>query len=261
MTCGIYMIKNKKTGQKYIGQSVDIERRWREHISKGKDKSYIDRAINKYGKDNFVLIIIEEIPKKELNDREQYWIEHYNTYNDVNHYNLSIGGDDNPMNNIESRKKLSKTLSGRTRTKDHALSLAYSRNSSGFLHVTKDYNKAFKQGFRWVYRYKNGDKIITLTSTSINKLKEKVIAQGLEWLIINKHNAKMSMQEEKNILGNKRNTSGYYHVSKQKCQGCKQGFIWVYEYKDNDKRKSIKRVDISALKEEVKRRGLKWEEL
>ena len=29
MTCGIYMIKNKKTGQIYIGQSVNIEKRYR----------------------------------------------------------------------------------------------------------------------------------------------------------------------------------------------------------------------------------------
>lgn len=28
MTCGIYMIQNKQTGQKYIGQSVDIESRF-----------------------------------------------------------------------------------------------------------------------------------------------------------------------------------------------------------------------------------------
>lgn len=31
MTCGIYMIQNKQTGQKYIGQSVDIESRYRGH--------------------------------------------------------------------------------------------------------------------------------------------------------------------------------------------------------------------------------------
>lgn len=258
MTCGIYMIKKKDTGQIYIGQSVNIERRWQEHISKGKDKSYIDRAINKYGQDNFVLMIIEEVPKGKLNKREQYWIQYYNAYYDFNHYNLSLGGETNPMDSIESRKKLSKILSNRIRTKEHALSLANSRNTTGFLHVTKEKNNAFKQGFRWVYRCKKDDKTITLTSTSIKKLKEKVLYRGLEWKILNQCHADKSLEEEKNILGNKRNTSGYYHVSKNKCNGCKQGFIWVYEYQDNDRRKTIKRVDINELEAEVKRRGLLW---
>lgn len=35
MTCGIYMIKNKKTGQMYIGQAFDIEKRWTRHIKSG----------------------------------------------------------------------------------------------------------------------------------------------------------------------------------------------------------------------------------
>lgn len=258
MTCGIYMIKKKDTGQMYIGQSVNIERRWKEHISKGKDKSYIDRAINKHGQDNFVLIIIEEAPKENLNDREQYWVQYYNTYHDFNHYNLSLGGEANPMDNAESRKRLSKVLLNRVRTKEHSLSLANSRNITGFLHVTKEKNDAFKQGFRWVYRCKRNSKTITLTSTSIKKLKEKVLHKGLEWKILNQYRADKSLREEKNILGNKRNTSGYYHVSKNKCSGCKQGFIWVYEYRDGNKRKSIKRVDINELEAEVKRRGLLW---
>ena len=50
MVCGIYMIENKNTGQKYIGQSVDINRRYREHIRGSNiSHSYIDDAIQKYG--------------------------------------------------------------------------------------------------------------------------------------------------------------------------------------------------------------------
>lgn len=261
MTCGIYMIKNKKTGQKYIGQSVDIERRWREHISQGKEKTYIDRAINKHGRDNFILIIIEETTQDNLDDREQYWITYYNTYYNINHYNLSPGGDINPMNDYSSRKKLSKVLSGRIRTKEHRLSLAYSRNSTGFLHVTKEYNDAFKQGFRWIYRCKEDNKTITITSTSSEKLRNKVLERNLEWETIDDDNAKKSILEEKKFLGNKRNTSGYYHVHKQKDKQCKQGFRWVYSYKDEDKIKTIKRVNFDELKKEVQKRGLLWREL
>ena len=111
MTCGIYMIKNKKTGQIYIGQSSNIEYRWKKHLRDGKyrNNSYIDNAINKYGKDIFQLIIIEILPNNAdlLNKREMYWIDYYNTYKDKKHYNLTLGGDLNPMKHPEIAKKLS----------------------------------------------------------------------------------------------------------------------------------------------------------
>ena len=40
----------------------------------------------------------------------------------------------------------------------------------------------------------------------------------------------------------------------------KQQIIWVYEYKEANKRKIIKRVDIDDLKTEVEKRSLIWEE-
>lgn len=36
MTCGIYKIVNNINGKIYIGQSIDIERRWNAHIFKSK---------------------------------------------------------------------------------------------------------------------------------------------------------------------------------------------------------------------------------
>ena len=64
MVCGIYLIENKKTKQKYIGQSNNIERRIREHKI-AHDKNYIDNAFNKYGADMFSIKIIEELPNNK----------------------------------------------------------------------------------------------------------------------------------------------------------------------------------------------------
>lgn len=36
--CGIYLIKNKTTGQKYTGQSTKILERWKKHCSGQYDK-------------------------------------------------------------------------------------------------------------------------------------------------------------------------------------------------------------------------------
>ena len=92
-SCGIYSITNKKSGQKYIGQSVHIGRRFEQHKYNKKPVTYIDRAINKYGADNFEFEILEECKPTELNKLEKRYIKEYNTYKSKNHYNQTSGGD------------------------------------------------------------------------------------------------------------------------------------------------------------------------
>ena len=48
-------------------------------------------AFSKYGLENFIIEEIEKIPNNLLNEREQYWIKYYDTYN--NGYNATLGGD------------------------------------------------------------------------------------------------------------------------------------------------------------------------
>ena len=88
---GIYKITNKLNGKSYIGQSNDINRRFSEH--KNKTDLAIDKAIHKYGSDNFSFEVIEECNLSDLDEREQYWIAYYNTYQGFG-YNCSIGGSD-----------------------------------------------------------------------------------------------------------------------------------------------------------------------
>ena len=63
--CGIYSITRKSTGQIYIGQSIDIKRRFEEH-KRGMHVpiSKIDNAMLKYGEEEFELKIINE---------EEFW--------------------------------------------------------------------------------------------------------------------------------------------------------------------------------------------
>lgn len=91
--CGIYSITNKETGQKYIGQSINIHRRFEQHKYNNKPISYIDRAIKKHGSDKFEFEIIEECIPSKLNQLEMEYIEKYNTYKNQKHYNLTSGGD------------------------------------------------------------------------------------------------------------------------------------------------------------------------
>lgn len=92
--CGIYKIQNIENNKIYIGQSVDIAQRWREHRSDAlinRDNSILHKAIKKYGEFNFSYEIIEECSKEQLDEREIYWIQYYNSMA-PNGYNQTSGG-------------------------------------------------------------------------------------------------------------------------------------------------------------------------
>lgn len=96
MTAGIYLITNKINNHMYVGGSIDIERRIPEH-KRGAcaDNQAIDKAIIKYGKENFTYQIITELPPdwNIISKHEKYWVKFYNTFKDGKHYNLTDGGD------------------------------------------------------------------------------------------------------------------------------------------------------------------------
>lgn len=96
--CGLYKITNKINGKCYVGQSVNILVRWRQHLTQPfnkKSNSYnnlLYRAIRKYGVNNFVFEIIELCDVSELNEKEIYYIGKFNAYESG--YNMTIGGSD-----------------------------------------------------------------------------------------------------------------------------------------------------------------------
>jgi len=70
---GIYKITNPK-GKVYIGQSIDIEKRWYHYNKKDiKNQPLLNRSINKYGIKNHKFEVIEECNIEQLNEREIYW--------------------------------------------------------------------------------------------------------------------------------------------------------------------------------------------
>lgn len=92
---GIYKITNTINNKCYIGQSLNVEERWKEHICEGKilrRKTKFYLALNKYGADAFKFEVLEEcsLDQEILDERERYWIEYYNSYK--NGYNMTPGG-------------------------------------------------------------------------------------------------------------------------------------------------------------------------
>ena len=64
--CGIYKITNKINGKCYIGQSVDIKRRWREHINHAKRK---DKEGKEFGHMAEIEGRVADNPQKIRGDR------------------------------------------------------------------------------------------------------------------------------------------------------------------------------------------------
>lgn len=93
--CGIYQVKNKINGKIYIGQSIDIERRWSQH-KYGKGSLILRNAIKKYGLENFDFSILEKIEfinKKEtsliLTTLEEKYLKEYEPFIRENGYNIN----------------------------------------------------------------------------------------------------------------------------------------------------------------------------
>lgn len=92
----IYKITNSLNNKCYIGKTYkSIQQRWKEHLKSCKKGECSNRplykAINKYGVSNFS---IEELGKFEegiLEEKEIYYIDKYDSYN--NGYNATLGGD------------------------------------------------------------------------------------------------------------------------------------------------------------------------
>ena len=93
---GIYKITNIITKQCYIGQALDIYKRWSQHAKCGLgidtppgNKLY--KAIQEYGLENFTFEVLTECNSTELDEKEKYFISLYQA--DIFGYNGTKGND------------------------------------------------------------------------------------------------------------------------------------------------------------------------
>ena len=92
---GIYLIINKINGKQYIGQSIRVYERWREHYSEPSQNSLIDAAIQKYGVSNFEVWLLEECLPADLNIKEAFYADQYPDCYIPNGYNIAKCGEQN----------------------------------------------------------------------------------------------------------------------------------------------------------------------
>jgi len=113
--CGIYAIKNIYNGKMYIGRSINVMNRGRDHFydlrNNQHHSNYLQNSFNKYGENAFIFGLIEEYDKTLLTEKERYWIDYYDTFK--NGYNESLPSDAIEYSRVlspESKQKLSNSL-------------------------------------------------------------------------------------------------------------------------------------------------------
>jgi group I intron endonuclease len=144
---GIYVIRNRKNGKRYIGSAVKVYARRNEHffhLARGKHHSQrLQHSWNKHGVDAFEWLILEAVEKERLVEREQFWIDHFRSADPKYGYNINpkaqsalgvkrspeyiermrarLRGQTIPP---ERRIKISEALKGREKTPDECAKLS-----------------------------------------------------------------------------------------------------------------------------------------
>jgi len=106
--CGIYCITNTVNNKQYIGSSKNIYHRLKRHQSELRRGThanpYLQSSYAKYGKESFLVSILEEIPENRLAQKEQEYIDNLKPV-----YNITLEVIRNTPSE-ESRRKISATL-------------------------------------------------------------------------------------------------------------------------------------------------------
>lgn len=125
---GIYAIVNTVNGKQYIGRAGCLRRRYTRHLNDFKLKKHrnqhLQRSYENYGSEAFQFKVLEYLPKSELVEREQYYLDQIKENREL-YYNISLlsSGPGNCLTE-ESRKKISATLLGHKHSKETIAKLA-----------------------------------------------------------------------------------------------------------------------------------------
>lgn len=118
---GVYGIKNQLNGKIYIGSSVNVKKRWRNHkynLRKGQHHApHLQNAWNLDGENAFEFILLEELTSSDfISEREQFWMDYHMVADPQYGYNIAIFAEHPKLGWItpeEVKRKISESLKDR----------------------------------------------------------------------------------------------------------------------------------------------------
>lgn len=177
---GIYKITNNANGHSYVGQSRNIEKRWRDEKCAANNPNQdaynypLSKAFRKYGVENFTFEVIEECKIEELNEKENYWINYYHCeYNQTIGDNYQVHGT---KLTIEQVKEIQNILLADTAGEVINIDLAKKYN------VSVDTIRAINNGKQWFNEQLTYPLRVSKFSAmrGENKIKNKCVDCGIE---------------------------------------------------------------------------------
>ena len=205
----IYKITNKINNKVYIGQTTkNVKTRWQRHCSdalNNRVNTKFAKAIKKYGRDNF---IVEEIDtaktKTELNQKEIYWINYYNSI--LKGYNSVDGGGDSNTYKYKTeeemekiKEKIRQTKIGELNPNAHSLKCKNINTQEELFFNTliecKNYFKETHHNFittrclhrtkylykgEWLFSYQDEEYIKDYTIEKNNRKSKKILVEDLD---------------------------------------------------------------------------------
>lgn len=172
----IYKSTNKITGKIYVGQTTHtLDKRIKSHLKESKIESNrpFMLSINKYGEDNFTFETIDSANNlDELNDKEIYWIDFYNSVS-PNGYNVTGGGQGNKtIGTKELGKRISEGLKNSEKWQKTKNSEEYNKKFFGW-----NKGKKFSQEHKDKIWENNKERILKFNKSTSKK-----------WIIVDKDN-------------------------------------------------------------------------
>src|SRR5271157_5139950 len=129
----IYLITNLINDKQYVGQTtLAVEERWKRHCQPGPGpiSMPIVKAIQKYGKHNFKIEVLQECNSlEEMNSRERWWAETLHTFSPTG-YNLKAGGGRGSTSQLV-RDKIGRSNKGKRRSPEQRMRVAASHRGKG----------------------------------------------------------------------------------------------------------------------------------
>ncbi len=162
----VYVILNRETLKVYVGQSKIPIKRKAQHLNaarRGSD-SLLCRAIRKYCgeevdvnlfNERFEFRIVDSCEDDLIDEREQFWVNKFDSFNPEKGYNLTSGGLQNHVLSEESRKKIGDYWRGRKQDPEHTRKRVETFLKTGCRKGIEAWNKgnsgqeAWNKGISW----------------------------------------------------------------------------------------------------------------